>query len=218
MIKSPFFIVQDFLSAKACETLISQYEVTTPVVDINGNPTKLERFLTPDKGRHFVLSRLKEYMTDIEQHYGAEYFGVESLTMIHFPEDERSQVAQKPGCENSQFVRKKWIKNKDVDLTGYIWLKDFNDNVPLDPRYEVYGGKLEFPAYDFSLVPERGTLVLFPAYPHFITAISPVLVSDLYQIKVNITLRQDGLMWLYDPKNFPCGKEGFIKGWFSTYL
>ena len=103
---------------------------------------------------------------------------------------------------------------KDVDLVGYVWLKDYNEQVPLDPKHEVYGGKLEFPAFNFSLVPQRGTLVLFPAGPHFISVISPVLLSDLYQIKLTVSIKTDGHRWFYQPQNFP----GTWQQWFSEHF
>lgn len=104
------------------------------------------------------------------------------------------------------------MKVKDVDLVGYVWLKDFNGGIPLDPRFEVYGGKLEFPAYDFSLMPQRGTLVLYPAGPHFITAVSPILVGSLEQVKVTVKLKaRDGAVFIYQPSNFP----GTFQEWFS---
>jgi hypothetical protein len=116
------------------------------------------------------------------------------------------------GCESAKYMRKKWVKTKDVDLVGYLWLKDYGGGVPLDPRFEVYGGKLEFPAYNFSIVPQRGTLVLFPAGPHFITAVSPVLVGSLEQIKITVKLKNpNGEMFIYQPSNFP----GTYQEWFS---
>jgi len=218
MVKSPFFVVQDFLSGKMCEELISQYEVRAPNLDQDGRPTKLEKQLTPDKGQAIILEKLRPLIPLIEERYNAEYRGTEPITISHFPENEKL-VAQAPGCESAQFVRRKWVKTKDIDLTATVWLKDYQDQVPLDPRFEVYGGKLEFPAYDLSLVPQRGTLVIWPAGPHFITAISPVLVSDSYQLKINIALSaKDGGIWLYDPRQFPCGKEGFIHSWFKEFL
>jgi hypothetical protein len=105
--------------------------------------------------------------------------------------------------------------HKDVDLVGFVWLKDYNENVPLDPRHEVFGGKLEFPAFNFSLVPQRGTLVMFPAGPHFITVISPILLSDLYQIKLTVCINQkNGGRWLYQPSNHP----GKWQDWFSGHF
>jgi len=94
-------------------------------------------------------------------------------------------------------------------------LKDFNSNVPLDPRHEVFGGKLEFPAYNFSLVPQRGTLVMFPAGPHFITVISPILLGSLQQIKLTVSIRaKDNGIWFYQPANFP----GKWQDWLSEYM
>jgi hypothetical protein len=79
----------------------------------------------------------------------------------------------------------------------------------------VFGGKIEFPAYNFSLVPQRGTLVLFPAGPHFITVISPILLGDLYQIKLNVCINaQGGGRWFYQPQNFP----GKWSDWLSEFM
>jgi hypothetical protein len=91
-------------------------------------------------------------------------------------------------------------------LVGFLWLKSYHDAVPLDPRIEVYGGKIEFPTYNFSLTPVEGTLVIYPATPHFVTAISHVMLGSLEQIKFNIKLSN----WAYDPSNFP----GTYKDWF----
>ena len=215
--KSPFYIQQEFLSPKQCEEFLSSFEVKTPNTDIDGLPIKFERTL-PDKEQQFLMSKLREHIPAIEQRYDATYKATEALTLVHYPENEK-KPAELPGCANAQFFRRKWIKNKDIDLTGVIWLKEFQGQVPLDPRHEVYGTKLEFPAYDLSLVPQRGTLVIFPGGPHFITAVSPALVSDGYVIKVNISISaKNGGLWIYDPSKFPAGKNGFIEGWFSEFL
>jgi hypothetical protein len=137
---------------------------------------------------------------------------MEPPTFSQYFEDPKNPC-ETHGCENAKFLRKKWVKVKDVDLVGYIWLKDYNGGIPLDPRFEVYGGKLEFPAYDFSLVPQRGTLVLFPAGPHFISAVSPILVGSLEQIKITVKLKaNDGNMWIYQPQNF----GGTYLDWFTS--
>lgn len=218
MAHSPFTVVQNFLSPKQCEKLIKDYEVKTPNFDSDGRPQKLVRSITPDGGQLLLTEKLREVIPEIESRYKAIYRGTEPFELTHYPENDK-QPAEQPGCANSQFLRRKWVKTKDIDLTGVIWLKDYQDTVPLDPRFEVYGGKMEFPALNFSLVPERGTLLLWPAGPHFITALSPVLVSDLYLIKVNIALSaENGGMWLYQPQNFPVGREGFIESWFKDYL
>lgn len=215
---SPFYIVQDFLSPKHCEELVEKFKVLTPNLNKDLKPIKLERIIKPEEGQDAILSKLYPHIGLIEEKYNALYKGTEQLVLTHYPENDKVP-AEPTSCENADFFRKKWIKKKDVDLTGVIWLKDYNDKAPLDDDFEVYGGKLEFPAYNFSLTPQRGTLILYPAGPHFITAINPVLIGDLYQIKVNMSIKsKEGGLWDYNPKLFPCGKEGFLQGWFKEFL
>lgn len=216
--RSPFYIVPEFLSPKQCEEFISTFEVKSPNLNLDGKPTKLERIIPPEKGQAIILQKLREHIPLIEERYYANYRLTEQFKILHYPENDK-EAAELPGCESSQYVKRRWIKTKDVDLTGILWLKDYRDEIPLDPRMEVYGGKTEFPAYNFSLVPQRGTLVLFPATPHFITCVSPVLVSDLYQIKVNIALSgENDSTYIYEPTKFPTGPKGFINGWLEAFL
>ena len=216
-IRSPFLVYPEFISPKKCQELISEIEVKSPNYDPEGNPIKMERHYL--EGEDFLFSRLKTKFPEIEDRYDSTVKGVEKMIFQYFPENHKGP-AENPGCENSKFMRKKWVKIKDVDLVGFLWLKDFNDQAPLDPRNEVYGGKLEFPAYNFSFAPQAGTLVIFPAGPHFITAISPILVGSLYQVKINICINpHDGsAMWMYDPKRYPAGKGGFIESWFKEHV
>ena len=217
-IKSPFYVVEDFLSPKQCEELVSQYEVRTPNLNRDGDPIKLERTLTADKGQTLVMSKLRSHIESIEHKYDALYVGTEPIVITHYPEFQKAP-ASPPTCENSHYVKRRWIKTKDIELTGIVWLKDYQDEVPLDPRYEVFGGKTELPAYNFSLVPQRGTLIMFPAYPHFITCISPVLVGDLYQLKINMSITEkDGSVWLYDPSKFRANGTDFLGSWFNEYI
>ena len=190
--KSPFIIKQDFISPLECEKIIS-------------NPRDLRS----------VENALSQLSPEIMSHYLA------NIREICVPEYERhfenpKNFVKQPGCENSNFLRKRWVMTKDIDLVGYIWLKEFNDNVPLDTSFEVYGGKLEFPAYGFSLKPQVGTLVLYPAGPHFITAVSPVLLGELNQIKVTIKLSEhDGSPWFFNPIKMESAKW---QDWFEGHF
>ena len=209
--KSPFIVVQDFLSPLTCEKIVNDIKIAAPDIDESGNPKKIERhnlFWEQE-----LVQRFREIVPTIESTYNAEYRGLEKPLFQYYPENSKAP-AEGPGCENSKYVRKKWVMYKDVDLVGFVWLKDYNENVPLDPAHEVYGGKLEFPAFNFSLVPQRGTLVLFPAGPHFISVISPVLLGDLYQIKLSVSIKSDGNRWFYQPQNFP----GTWQQWFSEHF
>lgn len=212
MTKSPFLIQQDFISPLACEKILEDIEITQPDVDQNDKPIKTERHFL--QWEQEIIERFRELIPEIESRYNATYRGLEKPLFQYYPENA-GIAAESPGCENSEYVRKKWVKVKDVDLVGYVWLKDFNSDVPLDPRFEVMGGKLEFPAYNFSLVPQRGTLVIMPAGPHFITAISPILLGSLYQIKLNISIKtKEGGMWFYQPQNHP----GKWSDWLAEHL
>lgn len=216
-IRSPFFVIQDFISPKKCDEILSKLEIRQPDIDKEGFPIKMERH--DDELESVLFSRFKEFIPQIEERYDAKYKATEKLLFQYYPENS-SKPAENPGCENSKYVRRKWVKVKNVDLTGILWLKDFNSKVPLDVRTEVYGGKLEFPLYNFSLVPQRGSLVLFPAGPHFISAISPVLVSQLYQVKFNVNLiEKDGSMWFYQPASFPFDEsKGPLMSWFEEFI
>ena len=212
MINSPFHIIENFISPALCETLIKEHGLAVPSLDDNDAPLKYEKRIY-DTG---IIKTLNSAITDnaqqIAERYSAPISRIANVTFSQYHENPE-KPCEVHGCENAKYLRKKWLKVKDVDLVGYIWLKDFNNAVPLDPRFEVYGGKLEFPAYDFSLVPQRGTLVLFPAGPHFITAISPILIGSLEQIKITLKFDQQQL-WLYDPSKFP----GTYQEWFAEHV
>lgn len=200
MINSPFIIEPDFLSPMLCEQ-ISLDIGNVPNYDSADKPVKLEKHIL--QYEHLIAEKFSTMHSRIEQTYGCIYEGLQKPMFQLYPENA-ARPAEDVGCENSKFLRRKWVMNKDVDLVGFIWLKDFNSNVPLDSETDVYGGKLEFPAFNFSLVPQRGTLVLFPAGPHFITAISPILLGNLHQIKLNINIKDsDGGKWFYQPKKHP---------------
>lgn len=209
--KSPFIVVQEFLSPLTCEKIVNDIQIHSPDTDANGDPKKLERFCL--EWELPIVERFREIIPDIESRYNCEYRGLEKPLFQFYPENAKVP-AEGPGCENSKYIRKKWVMHKDVDLVGFIWLKDYNERVPLDIRHEVYGGKLEFPAYNFSLMPQRGTLILFPAGPHFISVISPMLLGDLYQIKLPISIKnKDGSRWFYQPTEYP----GTWQEWLAEY-
>lgn len=208
---SPFHIIEDFVSPANCEKIITMLGIREPSVLKDGTPLKHERIVTDAEIMNLLNAEFAAHVPAVEARYQGTSHGLTTPLFQQYFENPKLPC-EAHGCENAKYLRKKWVKVKDVDLVGYLWLKDFNNGVPLDPRFETYGGKLEFPAYNFSLVPQRGTLVLFPAGPHFITAISPVLVGTYEHIKISVklTIGEDGI-WLYQPQNFP----GTYQDWFT---
>lgn len=211
-IRSPFLTFEHFISPALCEKIIAELGIQNPTTDEKGRVLKNERILRDGEYAITFKSLIQEKVQRLEQQYDGEVLGMEPPLFSQYFENPKDPC-EFHGCENAKYLRKKWVKTKDVDLVGYLWLKDFNNGVPLDPRFEVYGGKLEFPGYNFSLIPQRGTLVLYPAGPHFISCISPVLVGSLEQIKFTVKLRAlDNSLWIYQPQNFP----GSYQEWFSA--
>lgn len=205
-IKSPFFVLQEFISPLECENIISKVKINEPIFNEDGYPEKMERFHA--ECEDLLFARFKPHVPAIEERYGLKYRGTEKLLFQYFPVS--SEFAESPRCANSQYIRKKWVKTRDRDLTGILWLRDYQNETPIDTSHEVYGGKLEFPQYQFSLQPQRGTLILYPAYPNFITTISQVLVGELYCVRFNITAEGS---WFYDPQQF----GGTWSEWFKDY-
>lgn len=205
MTHSPFHVVEDFLSPLQCEEIVRKLALRQPDIAENGQPLKYER-LVPVEVAGSVLSEASVLEPLLAQRYFSEVQGDPHLLFQQYWENQKAP-AELHGAEGWKFIRKKWSKVKDCDLVGILWLKDYHDSVPLDPRHEVYGGKLEFPAYNFSLTPVRGTLVVFPATPHFVTAMSHVLLGSLEQLKLTWKLEKD---WTYEAAKYP----GSYVDWF----
>lgn len=212
---SPFHVIENFMSPTTCEKLIKSLGVAAPTLEIDGEtPIKNERFLADTEFDTILRSALSDHADDIEDRYGAVITGIDRPLFIqHFENPKKAAVPH--GCESAKFMRRAWVKTKDVDVVAYVWLKDYNSGVPLDPRFEVYGGKLEFPAHNFSVLPKRGTCVVFPAGPHFITAVSHVFVGSCeyvkFALKLQINTETGEVAWHYNPQNFP----GTYVDWFK---
>ena len=210
MIKSPFVVVEEALTPALCELIIRKLGLAVPSYDNGGKPLKHERIVNTPDLLVPIQQCIQNSVGTLEERFDATVKGMELPLFQQFFENPQVPAVSH-GCENSKYARKKWTKVRDIDLIGLIWLKDFNSGVPLDPNFELYGGKLEFPGYNFSLVAQRGTLIVYPATPHFITAVSPILVGSLEQIKISIKLvNQDLSSWEYQPSDF----GGTYKDWF----
>lgn len=209
-IKSPFLIFPEFLSPKVVSQITDLVRFIEPAVDKDGYP--MVSTMTHETAEQLIYQRLQSELETIANHFNVDIKGIHHMTFNSCPEGGKG-AAEAPHCENSHYTKRKWVKVKDIDLTAVLWLKDFQDRTPLDPRIEVYGGKLEFPIYNFGFQPQRGTMVVYPAGPHFISATSQVLVGSLEYVRINFTVRvkDSEQIWLYQPENF----KGDIRSWFA---
>jgi hypothetical protein len=206
--KSPFLVFQNLLTTEECDKIAKQVRVE-PLVDDEGNLQSTERYHT--EVEKTVFERFQPLIKEIEVHYhDFKYRGTEHLVFQQFPVSN-GNPAEEPHCENAVYKRKRWIRTKDRDLTGILWLKDYQETPPFNIETQVLGGKLEFPVYNFGFQPQKGTLVVYPACERFISLTSPVLVGELQCIRFYIC--GEGI-WLYNPANFP----GDFRTWFNDIV
>ncbi len=201
--KSPFKIYQNFLTPKQCENIIIGLDYLNPDLDKYNNPIKMQKFY--DTGEKLVYDKIQSIMPDVEKYYDFEYDCMEKMMFEWYATGVSTQP---PLCENSNYLRKKWLKTKNRDISAVLFLCDYNDRPPFDNDYEVYGGKLEFPQHGFGFNPQRGTLIFYPSYPHFLNATTNIVFGELYQIRTHIAAKGQ---WLYDPQLF----GGDYKTWFA---
>jgi len=202
--RSPFLVRQDFLSDSQCEKIISLINSEGDKIDPQ---PKTERYNV--EAEQIVFTEFKKLVPEIEEHFGIEYRACERAIFQTF-KPHNSHI-EPPHCANSVYKRKKWVKVVDRDITGILWLNSYNDSTSINPNKNVYGGKLEFPQYGFSFQPQAGTLVMFPAYPHFIMATSHIEIGTLNTVRLNVAAKNG---WLYQPDNF----QGDYRVWFNDIV
>lgn len=203
--KSPFFVVQEFISPLICEEMVDALETYEPDTDTKGNPVKMSKY--HELSELALFERFQRLIPSLEQHYNIDYVGTERVLFQWYPEGS----AGTPHCESSSYLNKKWVRTKNRDVSFVLFLSDYQDNIPFESDYEVYGGKLEFPQWGFGFNPQRGTLIGFPSDPHFINVTTPIMVGDLFQAKFHIAAASP---LLFNSKNFP----GDYREWFKEFV
>lgn len=203
--KSPFYVIPEFISPLMCEEVIDACEFTVPELDKEGKEVKTTR--TCEGAEGIIYERLFGIIPELQQYYDFEYKGTERMAFEWFPQESIGEFQ----CENSNFLRGKWLRTKSRDLSGILFLSDYQEQTPFEKEFEVYGGKLEFNQHAFGFNPQRGTLVLFPSDPHFINITSRVFVGDLFQARIQIAATTP---YIYQPDNFP----GNYTTWFKDEL
>lgn len=202
--KSPFVVLQEFLSPLQCQQIIGAINYNVPDKDKDDKP--LPTIRTNDKSEDLIFERVKEIIPALEYHYGLKYQGTERPMMFEWY--TAGMTMAQYHCGNSVYGKGKWIKTKNRDLSGIIFLSDYNDKAPFDDRYETFGGNIQFPQHGFTFNPERGTAIIYPSYPHFLSVMSPVQYGNSHIVRFHIAA---GEVWFYDPKKFP----GDYRSWFE---
>lgn len=200
--KSPFLVFQNFISPKQCEIMVNQLDFGSPDVDQYNKPLKTIRHHAPSE--RLIFSKLQPLMGKIFAHFNCQYKGTEPMIFEFLAQ----QYKDNPISDNSNFIKNKWVKTKNRDFSGVLFLSDYNNSPPLDTDYEVYGGKREYPQHGFGFKPERGTLIIHPAGPHFIHVHTMIKAGDLFQVVIFFTSKNP---YIHQPKNFP----GTYKNWFT---
>lgn len=204
-VKSPFYVVEEFISPLMCEEIVDSCDFLVPNRDKNGKETKTQK--TCDRAETIIYERLLGLLPELQAYYQILYKGTERVQFEWFPEGSKGEFV----CGNSEFLRGKWLRTKQRDLTGILFLSDFQDKTPFEGEFECYGGKLEFVQHKFGFNPQRGTLVVFPSDPHFINVTTDVLAGDLFQARVEIAAKTP---YLYNPELFP----GNYLSWFAPLI
>ena len=203
--KSPFIVHRDFLSPKICEDIVCALGFYTPDFNKEGKPIKMVR--EHEDAESIIFEKFQLIIPTLEQYYGFNHRGTEPISFEYYAEGVESQ----PQSENSNMVNKKWARTKDRDLSCVLFLCDYQDNVPFDNDYEVYGGKLEFLTHQFGFNPQRGTLIVYPSGPNFVNIVSPIFVGDSIMARFHIASM---LPYVYNPNNFPGNYTNWFKGLF----
>jgi len=175
-----------------------------PEVNQEGKPVKTVR--TNTTYEEIIFERLEPLIPALEKHYEFQYKGTEQpFSFEWFTQDSVGE----PTCDNSSYLRKKWLRTKARDFTGILFLCDYQETTPFEKDFEVYGGKLEFPQWGFGFNPQRGTLIVYPSEPHFINMTARINAGDLYQVRFHMAATSP---YIYKPEMFP----GDLNSWFAN--
>lgn len=203
--KSPFLVFEEFLSPLQCEEIILGNNNVYPNIDKYGKVQPLF------SGNRLAENRLlpqivSEVLPSIESHYNVNVRGVKSFRVEWYAAGYEGK--NKPICENSIYMDGKWSRSNDNDFAGIIFLNDYNDQVPFDDDYEVFGGQLEFPTHEFSFNPQRGALIVYPGAPNFINNTAAVKAGELTQLRFHVACEK---LYVYNKDEF----KGNYKIWFG---
>ncbi len=204
MNKSPFLILQDFLSPLECEDILASIKVYEPNTDSEDTPIKTILRLPVVQNR--IWNRFSGYFEHIEKYYNVEVDQMTAIDIEWYPED-CAQEGQR--CENSVYRQNAWSIVNDYDLTVIIFLKDYNKNSDFDEEFECYGGELEMINHAFTINPSRGTAIIFPSNQYFINRTVTPEYGDMFQMRFHVSCVD---RMKYSPSDYRGNYSTWFKG------
>lgn len=203
MIKSPFLIIRKFISPLECENIITSIDIITPNYDEQNFPIKTMISVPVIQNR--IWTRFEHYFDIIENYYGVGIESVSDVSLEWYPEGCSPENLR---CENSVYSNNKWHMINDHDFTAIIFLKDYNSETDFDVDFECYGGELAIQNHGFSIKPERGTAIVFPANQYFIHKTESPTYGESFQLRTHLICSEK---FNYNPSDY----EGNYKKWFK---
>lgn len=199
MRKIPFFVVENFISPLSCEAILNDLRVNRirPNIGQDGYPKKMVLSNVLNSMR--LANAFEPYIESLENHFEFEYKGIHDISFEWFPEQCKASPPKSDGVVKTR--EGEWKRYREIDFTGLLWLNDLNEQSPFDPEFEVFGGKLEFPTFDISFNPSRGTLIVFPVASNFIYTVSNIKAGSLTQAKFVI---RSEVPYTFDRTKFDC--------------
>jgi hypothetical protein len=193
IIKSPFIIYRECISPLLCDQIIESYK------------DKPRGEYTEEVISNSIKQHILNNVQQIEQHYNIIIEGIEIPKIIKVQTNDVTDIV----CENSKFLRSKWVQIHHRALTGVVFLNDSNFKPPFDRNTDVFGGKLEFIQHEFGLNSIKGLCVLYPSGPHFVNRFTSPEIGDLHYVKFHIKSTNP---FIYQPNDFP----GDYTNWFKN--
>lgn len=200
--KSPFILVENFLTKNECEDLILSLQHSIPNRDEKNYAIKTIKYNQLAEIR--IMPKLDDFLDQTEPYYG---FTTKDISPFNFEWYAETYKGGMLKADNALYINNKWVKSRDIDFTILIFLSDSKTTSITDTMFECFGGKLEFFNHKLTITPKAGTILMYPANDHFLNTFTEVGLGNLNCIRVEITA---SIPYVYNPKDFP----GDYRTWF----
>jgi hypothetical protein len=200
--RSPFILIEDFISFNECEDIILNLKHTIPNRDAKNHPIKTLK--TNQLAEIRLMDRIDTFLDKAEVYYN---FITLNLSPFNFEWMTEGYLGEPPKPDNGMYFNGKWTKSRDIDFTIMIFLSSSKDTSITDTLMESFGGKLEFFNHNLTITPKAGTMLMFPANDNFLNTFTEISLGNLNCIRCHVTAKDP---FIYKPTDFP----GDYRTWF----